>query len=345
MARPIRVLVVDDSAIVRRVLSKTLGMDPDIEVVGAARDPFAARELIAKQRPDVITLDMEMPRMDGLTFLRKLMHHMPIATIVISSLTPKGGKLALAALDAGAVEVMCKAGTAYSVGDMAQELVERIKAASRANVSKIAPSTREAAGPVRLEAIARTSQQIVAIGASTGGTVVLEAILTRLPEASPPILVTQHMPEHFTRAFADRLDSLTAIRVREASDGDSVMTGQALIAPGNRHMLLQRSGARFHVRVQVGPLVNRHRPSVDVMFASVARCAGRNAVGVILTGMGKDGAKGLLQMRKAGARTIGQDEATSVVFGMPKAAAELGAVDDVCPLNVIPGRVLELAAG
>ncbi len=345
MARPIRVLIVDDSAIVRKVLGRTLASDPEIDVVGAARDPFAAREMIAKHRPDVITLDMEMPRMDGLTFLRKLMHHMPIPTVVVSSLTPKGGKLALAALDAGAVEVMCKAGTSYTVGDMAHELVERVKAASRANVQKIATPSRATGGNGRLQALAKTSQQILAIGASTGGTVALESILTRLPEASPPILVTQHMPEHFTRAFADRLDTLTALKVREASDGDTVMTGQALIAPGNRHMLLQRSGARYQVKVQSGPLVNRHRPSVDVMFASVARCAGRNAVGVILTGMGKDGAKGLLQMKEAGAKTVAQDEATSVVFGMPKVAIEMGAADEVSPLDAIPRRVLELAAG
>lgn len=329
----IRVLVVDDSAVVREIFAQQLARDPEIEVVGTAPDPFVARDLIVQRKPDVVTLDIEMPRMDGLTFLRKLMHYHPMPVVVVSSLTQAGGSLALEALAAGAVEVMCKPGSAFTVGDMAAVLGEKVKAAAHANVRRVrASAPAEDADP---RPLSRTTDQVLALGASTGGTVALEQVLRALPANAPGTIITQHMPEQFTSAFADRLDGLAPIEVREARDGDSVVPGVALIAPGNRHLLLRRSGARYVAQVRDGPRVNRHRPSVDVMFGSVARAAGRNAVGVILTGMGGDGAEGLLEMRRAGASTIAQDEASCVVFGMPKVAIERGAVERVLPLDRI----------
>jgi two-component system chemotaxis response regulator CheB len=332
-----RVLVIDDSAVVRQIFSQELARDPDLEVVGAAPDPYVARDLIVLKKPDVVTLDIEMPRMDGITFLRKLMHYHPLPVVVVSSLTPAGGALALEALAAGAVDVMCKPGSSFTVGDMAPILAEKVKAASKVDVRR----ARQNAPPPSAgepKPLARTTHQVLAIGASTGGTVALESILKGFPANGPGTIVTQHMPEMFTRAFAERLDGLVRPEVREAADGDSVAPGVVLIAPGNRHLLLRRSGARYFVQVRDGPRVNRHRPSVDVMFRSVAQTAGSNAVGLILTGMGGDGAKGLLEMKGAGARTFAQDEASCVVYGMPKVAVELGAVDAVLPLG-------ELAAG
>ncbi|MHB8079296.1 MAG: protein-glutamate methylesterase/protein-glutamine glutaminase [Candidatus Krumholzibacteriia bacterium] len=340
-----RVLIVDDSAVVRSVFAQELGRDPEIEVVGTAPDPFVARDMIVHRKPDVITLDIEMPRMDGLTFLRKLMHHYPLPVVVVSSLTAASSRLALEALAAGAVEVMCKPSAAYSVGDMMASLQEKIKAAAcvdvKARLRRAALANPEVTTPLR--SLARTTNQIIAIGASTGGTIAIEQILRRMPPDAPGIVITQHMPELFTRSFAERLDGLCRIQVKEAADGDSVVPGTALIAPGNYHLLLQRSGARYFVNVKSGPLVNRHRPSVEVMFSSVARTAGRNAVGAILTGMGGDGAKGLLEMRTAGAATLAQDEASCVVFGMPKVAIELGAAEQIVPLDGIAERLLQLA--
>jgi two-component system, chemotaxis family, protein-glutamate methylesterase/glutaminase len=337
-----RVLVVDDSAVVRQIFSRELARDPELEVVGTAPDPYVARDLIVQMKPDVLTLDLEMPRMDGITFLRKLMHYYPLPVVVVSSLTPAGGELAMEALAAGAVDVMCKPGASFTVGDMAAQLTEKVKAAAHVNLKARAPARLAGAPapPVAAPALTRTTHQILAIGASTGGTVALEGILRSFPPNAPGTLITQHMPEMFTRYFADRLDQLAQVEVREAVEGDSVVPGVVLIAPGNKHMLLKRSGARYFVSVRDGPRVNRHRPSVDVMFRSVAQCAGRNAVGVILTGMGGDGAQGLLEMRGAGARTFGQDEASCVVYGMPKVAADLGAVEHVVLLDRMTAEIL-----
>jgi two-component system chemotaxis response regulator CheB len=337
---PTRVLIVDDSAIVRRVLAEELARDPAIEVVGTAPDPYVARDKIVALEPDVITLDIEMPRMDGVTFLRRLMEYYPLPVVVVSSLTQAGSRLALDALEAGAVEVVAKPGPAYSVGEMAGDLARIVRAAALVRVERLAPpATRP---PIQL-ALARTTDTVVAIGASTGGTTALERILAALPPTAPGTLIAQHMPEQFTATFARRLNQMSALEVREARDGDAVVTGTALIAPGNRHLLLRRSGATYHVQVKDGPQVNYHRPSIDVLFKSVARYAGSNAVGVLLTGMGDDGADGLAEIRAAGAPTIAQDEATSVVFGMPKEAIERGAASQVLPLDSIARGILDAA--
>lgn len=341
--RPVRVLVVDDSAMVRQIFERELGRDPMIEVVGAASDPYFARDKIVALKPDVLTLDIEMPRMDGITFLRRLMRHHPLPVIVVSSLTPKGGEVALEAMDAGAVDVLCKPGAAYTVGDMSIELIDKIKAAARVNMAARKARPPAAAPPARL-AMTKTTNKVICIGSSTGGTEALTAILTRLPANAPGIAIVQHMPEHFTRSFADRLNSLCAIEVKEAENGDAVAPGRALIAPGNYHMLLKRSGARYLVEVRNGPLVGRHRPAVDILFKSAAKFAGANAVGVMLTGMGRDGADGMRLMKDAGARNIAQDETSCVVFGMPKEAIAAGGVDHVLPLDQIAGKMLALAA-
>jgi two-component system chemotaxis response regulator CheB len=343
----VRVLVVDDSAVVRNVFSHELAKDPGIEVVGSAPDPFVARDLLLERQPDVVTLDLEMPRMDGITFLRKIMKYRPTPVIVVSSLTPAGGELAMEALASGAVEVMCKPGAAYSVGDMTADLVEKVKEVASVGLRIPAaprPAVPAPTGLAAAPALTRTTNQVLAIGASTGGTVAIERILAELPPTSPGIVITQHMPELFTRHFASRLKAMSRLDAREAVDGDSVVPGVVLVAPGNKHMLLKRSGARYLVEVKDGPRVNRHRPSVDVMFRSVARAAGRNAIGVILTGMGGDGAQGLLAMREAGARTLAQDEATCVVWGMPKVAIDLGAAERVLPLDRMAGELLRTAA-
>lgn len=340
---PIRVLIVDDSATVRNILSAELARVPGIEVAGTAPDPYVARDKIVMLKPDVVTLDIEMPRMDGLTFLRKLMRHYPLPVIIVSSLTTKGGEVALEALQAGAVEVICKPGAAYSVGDLSVELADKIKAAARVNVRHLLDKKAAALPvPTRLT-MTRTTNKVVAIGASTGGTEALAAILAALPASAPGIAIVQHMPEFFTRSFAERLNDLCAIEVREAKDGDIVGPGRALLAPGNQHILLRRSGAVYQVQVKSGPLVNRHRPSVEVLFKSTARYAGRNAVGVILTGMGADGADGLKEMHDAGAATIAQDEHSCVVFGMPKEAIARGGVDHIVPLDRIAQKILHCA--
>lgn len=340
----IRVLIVDDSAVVRKVFTTELSKHPDIEVVGTAPDPFVARDKVVQLDPDVITLDVEMPRMDGLTFLGKLMRYYPKPVIIVSSLTPNGSRLALEAIDRGAVEVLAKPGEAYSVGDMSAQLVEKIRAAARVDMRRFQERLRaEPAGrpaPVS-NALAETTNKILAIGASTGGTEAIREILCRLPERIPGTVIVQHMPPHFTTAFAERLNELCPFEVREAQDGDTVSTGRALIAPGNFHMMLVRSGAEYRVRVRTGPMVHHQRPAVDVLFRSAARNAGANALGVLLTGMGRDGADGMLEMRRAGARTIAQDEESSVVFGMPREAIRLDAVDRVLGLGDIPAAIVD----
>jgi two-component system, chemotaxis family, protein-glutamate methylesterase/glutaminase len=359
MARPpIRVLVIDDSASVRQTMKAILEEDPDLQVVATAADPFAAARHIQNQVPDVITLDVEMPRMDGITFLRKLMQQCPIPVVMCSSLTEAGSDTLLEAMQAGAVDVILKPriGVADHLAESRMMIRDTVKAAARARVRQ--QSARELAQP-RLtadavlppplrnpgaRAMSRTTEMVVCIGASTGGTEALREMLVALPANAPGIVIVQHMPEHFTRAFAARLDSLCEVSVKEAEDGDTVMRGHVLIAPGGRHTLLDRQGARYCVSVRDGPLVSRHRPSVDVLFRSAARCAGSNALGIIMTGMGDDGARGLLEMKQAGARTIAQDEATSVVFGMPKEAIARGAVDRVAPLGAIAQSLMQETA-
>jgi two-component system chemotaxis response regulator CheB len=338
----IRVLVVDDSAVVRRVISEELSRYKDIEIVGTAVDPYVARDKIVELRPDVITLDLEMPRMDGLSFLAKLMKHYPLPVVILSSLTPKNSELAMKALDIGAVEVLCKPGASYSTKDIAQPLVYAIRSAAAARVSAGVP--RPAAGVSRVPTenlLVQTTHKVIAIGASTGGTKAIEAVLVAMPPTAPGVVIVQHMPEHFTTSFAKRLDEICPLEVREARDNDHVVPGVALIAPGNRHMVLARSGGTYLVKVKDGPRVHYQRPSVDVLFHSVAQVAGRNAVGAILTGMGADGAKGLLAMRAAGAATLAQDEASCVVFGMPKEAIKLGAADEVVPLSGMTDSILQ----
>ena len=337
----IRVLIVDDSAIVRKIFSEELSKYPDIEIVGVAPDPFVARDKIVSLKPDVITLDIEMPRMDGLTFLKKLMKYYPLPTIIVSSLTPKGGKLTMEAMDIGAVDVIAKAGSSYSVGDMSAQLVEKIRAASRVKmVKREITDVAEEAEPIR--ALSQTSNKVIAIGASTGGTEALKKVLIKMPPNSPGIVIVQHMPANFTTAFAARLNDLCQISVKEAQDNDSVTPGMALLAPGNFHMILRRSGARYYVEVKTGPMVHHQRPAVDILFKSTAKYAGSNAIGVILTGMGSDGAEGLFEMKKAGASTIAQDEKSCVVFGMPKEAIKLGAADKTVPLDLIASEIIKM---
>jgi two-component system chemotaxis response regulator CheB len=340
----IKVLIVDDSAIVRKIFNKELSEEPDIEVVGTAPDPFVARDKIVQLKPDVITLDIEMPRMDGLTFLKKIMQYYPLPVIIVSSLTPKGSKMALEALEEGAVEVLSKPGGSYSVGELSVQLKEKIRAAAKVKLNRIRVSTHSHPPSIGMitKALSETTQKVIAIGASTGGTEALKEVLVNLPLNTPGILIVQHMPPHFTTAFAERLNQLCQIEVREAKDGDSVLNGQALIAPGNFHMLLRRSGSKYYVSVKDGPLVHHQRPAVDILFNSVAQYAGANTIGVILTGMGADGANGLLKMKVAGAKTIAQDEASCVVFGMPKEAIKLGGVDRVAPLDKIPQEIIQL---
>lgn len=335
----IRVLIVDDSAIVRKVLTRELSAAAGIEVVGAAPDPYIARDKIIQLNPDVLTLDIEMPRMDGITFLGKLMKSRPMPVVVLSSLTPQGGKTALAAIEAGAVDVMCKPGAAYSVGDACTVLVDKIRAAARAKLQKRTPPVQS----VQRLSMPETTNKIFAIGASTGGVQALTTVLERFPANIPGTLVVQHMPANFTRSFAERLDKHCAMKVKEAESGDRVLPGTVLIAPGGYHMVLQRSGANYFVEIKDGPMVCRQRPSVEVTFNSVAKIAGANAVGAILTGMGDDGAGGLLNMKNQGAHTIAQDEATSVVFGMPKEAIDRGAAEKIAPLQDIARLMIHMA--
>jgi len=343
----VRVLVVDDSAVVRQILTREFSKDRDIEVVGTAPDPYVARDKIVQLKPDVITLDVEMPRMDGVTFLRKLMKHHPIPVIIVSSLTAAGSELAMEALQYGAVDVMCKPGTAYSVGDMSELLIQKIKAAAMVDMRKRADMIKERAAmstePPKRLAMTKTTNKIIAIGASTGGTEAIKDVLVSFPAGAPGTVIVQHMPEYFTKSFAERLNSTCAINVKEAENGDRVIPGRALLAPGNKHMVLKRSGAQYLVELKDGPLVFHQRPAVEVLFNSVAQYAGANAVGMILTGMGKDGAKGLLAMKESGAYTIVQDEQSSVVWGMPGEAFKLGAATIVLPLKKIAEEALKRA--
>ena len=346
MDRKIRVLVVDDSAVVRNMMTEILSAQPDIEVTGAAADPYFAIDKMRGNWPDVITLDVEMPRMDGLTFLRKIMKSRPTPVVICSSLTEKGAETTLEALSAGAVAIFTKPklGVKDFLQSSAPELVDAVRAAARSRVKAMhAPATQQKVVLAERSAMTKTTETVVAIGTSTGGTLALERILTTLPVTAPGIVIVQHMPEKFTAAFARRLDSICAIEVREAADGDRVRPGLALVAPGGKHMTLTRSGAFYYVAIKPGPAVNRHCPSVDVLFRSVAHCAGKNAVGVILTGMGDDGARGLQEMLESGAETYGQDEASSVVYGMPKEAAKRGAVQHVIGLNDVAGIIMRYA--
>jgi len=345
----IRVLIVDDSAVVRQTLREVLESDPEIEVIATAGDPFVAADRIAEQVPDVITLDIEMPRMDGLTFLRKLMSQHPIPVVICSSLAEEGTQSTFKALEYGAVDIVTKPrlGTKQFLEDSRIILCNAVKAAAQARLRTLGPShtvepklTADAILSPATHAMAETTEKVVVIGASTGGTEALKTVLETLPADTPGIVIVQHMPELFTRAFANRLDSLCSITVKEAETNDTVIRGRALIAPGNHHLLLKRSGARYYVEIKNGPLVCRHRPSVDVLFRSAARYAGQNAVGVILTGMGDDGARGMLEMKQAGAHTFAQDEASCVVFGMPKEAIKLGGVDKVLPLHAVAAAIL-----
>ena len=344
MDRNIRVLIVDDSAVVRKVFASELSKERGIEVIGTAPDPYVARDKIVQLQPDVLTLDIEMPRMDGLTFLKKLMKHYPLPVIIVSSLTPKGGAMAMEALAAGALEVICKPTAAYSVGDMSVQLADKIRAVAHVDMRRQNQALQQpmTAAPFTNAALSQTTNKIIAIGASTGGTEAIKTVLMGMPPNAPGIVIVQHMPAQFTTSFAERLDSLCQIRVKEAQSGDSVVNGTALLAPGNYHMLLKRSGARYYVEIKTGPMVHHQRPAVDVMFRSVSKTAGANAVGILLTGMGADGAAGLLEMKTAGAKTIAQDEKSCVVFGMPKEAIKTGAVDRVVSLRNIPQAIMEM---
>ncbi len=347
----IKVLIVDDSAIVRQTLSELLSSDPQIDVIATASDPYIAAKKISEQVPDVITLDIEMPKMDGLTFLQKIMTQHPIPVIICSSLSDKGSASALKALEYGAVEIITKPrlGTKQYLEESRMHICDVVKAAASTNLRRVTPRLIEVQPKLTADviiaksnnkAMIKTTEKVVVVGASTGGTEALRTFLEAFPLDSPGIVIVQHMPENFTKAFAKRLDGLCKITVKEAEDGDTVIRGRALIAPGNKHMLLKRSGARYFVEIKDGPLVSRHRPSVDVLFRSAARYAGKNCVGVIMTGMGDDGAKGMLEMKETGAYNIAQDEKSCVVFGMPNEAIKLGGVDKILPLDLISNHVL-----
>ncbi|RKY36374.1 MAG: chemotaxis response regulator protein-glutamate methylesterase [Candidatus Omnitrophota bacterium] len=348
--KKIKVLIVDDSPVVRNILSRELSKDALIEIIGTAPDPYIARDKIVRLKPDVITLDVEMPRMDGITFLQKLMVYHPMPVIILSSLTPSGCETALKALELGAVEVMHKPeiDLSYKLKEMIILLVDKIKAADavkyRFNANALKNKKIAAPVPLKMTSMLKTTDKIVAIGASTGGTEALRSIIAVLPPNFPGTVVTQHMPENFTQSFADSLDKISQVEVREGKNGDTVRPGLVFIARGNYHMLLRRSGARYYIEVKQGPLICRQRPSVEVLFNSVAKCAGKNAIGVILTGMGNDGAFGMLQLKESGAFTIAQDEQSCVVFGMPKEAIKAGAVEKILPLNRIPQALMNRLA-
>ncbi|TYQ16671.1 UNVERIFIED_CONTAM: two-component system chemotaxis response regulator CheB [Acetivibrio alkalicellulosi] len=336
----IKVLIVDDSAMVRKILTQELSKDRSIEVVGTAPDPYIARDKIVQLRPDVLILDVEMPKMDGITFLAKIMKHYPMPVIIVSSLGEKGGETAMKAFEVGAVDVLAKPGSSYSVKDMSEQLIDKIRSAAmvkRFGISK----NKNTSVKISTKSMIKTTNKIIAIGASTGGTEAIKDVLIKFPSEMPPILIVQHMPQNFTKSFAQRLDGLCNIEVKEAEHMERVSPGKALLAPGNKHMVLKRSGAVYYVEVKDGPLVYHQRPSVEVLFSSVARYAGNNAIGVILTGMGKDGAKGLLEMKNSGAYTVGQDEKSCVVYGMPREAAEIGAIHISASLEKIPQIIMD----
>jgi len=343
--KKIRVLVVDDSALVRQMLTDMLQQDPGIEVVGTAHDPFMAREKIKQLNPDVLTLDVEMPRMDGVTFLRNLMRLRPMPVVMVSTLTQKGSEITLDALELGAVDFVSKptVDIAHAFSDYAAEIIAKVKVASRAHVRELRSVAERQSADAVLPAVKtrhfKTTDPLIALGASTGGTEAIREVLEVMPADSPAMVITQHIPEAFSKPFAQRMNRCSQMIVTEATDGEQILPGHAYIAPGDRHLLVVRDGARFRCRLHDGPPVNRHRPSVDVMFRSVAQNVGPNAVGVILTGMGDDGAVGLQEMKQAGARTIAQDEKTSVVWGMPGEAVKLGCVDDVVPLSEVARKI------
>lgn len=343
-AATIKVLCVDDSALIRDLLSEIINSQPDMTVVAVAPDPLVARDLIKRHNPDVLTLDVEMPRMDGIDFLERLMRLRPMPVLMVSSLTQSGSEVTLRALELGALDFVAKPSLGIRSGmlEYAEEIAEKIRAAARSRPRRAA--SRNEAPPQRLTAPLMSSEKLLIIGASTGGTEAIRRVLEPLPANSPAIMIAQHMPGGFTRSFAERLDRLCQISVKEAEDGERVLPGHAYIAPGDAHLKLARSGANYVARLDQGPPVNRHRPSVDVLFRSAAEQAGRNAVGVLLTGMGKDGAAGLVEMRQAGAPTIAQDEASCVVFGMPREAITLGGASEVLPLEEIAPRLLALVA-
>ena len=354
MTRKIRVLIVDDSAVVRQTMAEILSSDPNIEIMGTAADPMIAAERMKDEVPDVITLDVEMPRMDGLTFLKKIMTQHPIPVVMCSSLTTGGSETVLKALEYGAVDIIekPKLGAKQFFEESKMRICDAVRSASLAKISRMRERSSLAVPKLTADAVIekpvsramiQTTEKVIVVGASTGGTEALRIFLESMPPDAPGIVIVQHMPEKFTEAFAKRIDGLCRISVKEAANDDSVIRGRALIAPGNRHMLLKRSGARYYVEIKDGPLVCRHRPSVDVLFRSAARYAGKNVVGVIMTGMGDDGAKGMLEMKEAGAFNIAQDEESCVVFGMPRKAIELGAVDKVLALDRIPEMVLAKA--
>lgn len=349
--KKIKVLIVDDSAVVRQTLADILMSDPEIEVMGTASDPFVAVERIKEEVPDVITLDVEMPRMDGITFLQKIMTQHPIPIVICSSLADEGSDTGIKALECGAVDIITKPkiGTKTFLEESKIYICDVVKAAASVDIRKYVRKKFEVEPKLSADvvipkvtnkAMVETTEKVVVVGASTGGTEALRIFLEAFPLDSPAIVVVQHMPENFTTAFAKRLDGLCRISVKEAENGDTLLRGRALIAPGNHHLLLKRSGARYYIEIKEGPLVSRHRPSVDVLFRSAARYAGRNAVAVIMTGMGDDGAKGMFELKEAGAYTIAQDEKTCVVFGMPHEAIKLGGVDKILPLENIAGTVL-----
>jgi two-component system chemotaxis response regulator CheB len=338
-----KVLIVDDSAIVRKILSRELANNPSIEVIATAPDPYIARDKIVNLNPDVLILDVEMPRMDGVTFLKKLMKYHPMPVIIFSSLTPEGSKTAIEALACGAVDVLAKPGPSYSVGDACKQLCDTILAVPKGTFHQPSITPAEPKVPLESSNMIETTNKILAIGASTGGVQALTCVLSALPATCPGTVVVQHMPAQFTKSFAERLNSECTVQIQEAQDGDHVIPGRVLIAPGGYHMILQRSGASYYVSIKDGPAVCHQKPSVEVLFNSVAKYAGANAVGAILTGMGNDGAKGMLAMRQAGAHTIAQDEATSIVFGMPKEAIKLEAAEAILPLEKISGALIHYA--
>jgi two-component system, chemotaxis family, protein-glutamate methylesterase/glutaminase len=341
--RKIKVLIVDDSAIVRKLLTEALALEPDIEVVGTAPDPYVARDKIMSLHPDVLTLDIDMPRMDGITFLKKLMKFHPMPAIIISSLGQASSKIALEALQHGAVDVLAKPGGPYSVGELRHDLPHKVRAAAHARLQRVSTEPQVPAAPVPpipAGLPAESPATIIAIGASTGGTEAIREVLMELPASSPGIVVVQHIPPVFSNAFANRLNDLCRIQVKEAADGDRLTPGLALVAPGNFHMTVQKRGGEYRVSIEDGPRVCYQRPSADVLFESVACAVGRDAIGALLTGMGADGAAGLLKMKRAGAKTIAQDEASCIVFGMPREAIRLGAVDRVLPLNRIAAELM-----
>lgn len=353
--KKIRILIVDDSAVVRRALTDILNSDPELEVMASAADPLIAAQRMKEQAPDVIMLDVEMPRMDGITFLRKIMTQHPLPVVICSSLAEENSGAALKALEYGAVDIIQKPklGTRQFLEESKIRICDAIKAAVQAKLQRLPARPRiepkltaDAMIPKpKTNATMETTEKVIVVGASTGGTEAIRIFLEKMPLDAPGIVIVQHMPENFTKSFAARLDALCRVSVKEAADSDTVIPGRALIAPGNYHMLLKRSGTRYYVEIKSGPLISRHRPSVDVLFRSAARYAGSNAVGVIMTGMGDDGAKGLLEMKESGAYTIAQDEATCVVYGMPQEAVKLGAAQTIQPLETIPEKVLRQCRG